>query len=180
MPLFALLRLASIARRRHRQSLVLLAAWPQLHAWATSHAPSVRRAAFAVRHQCSLSLCTTMSDETAIKWKKVAKSIRTCLEHNNAKQNLASDDRQLFLDNLKRDTSTVSRLHKFLDARGESKSGEFRDSANSRFQNFCQKKRAHPREEQTKAEERRKRWIEACFHGAPTCGIEELLQDDEE
>ena len=79
-----------------------------------------------------------MSDETAIKWKRVAKSIRTCLEHNKAKQKLASDDWQLFLDNLRRDTSTVSRPHKFLDARGESKNGEFRDSVNSRFQNFCQ------------------------------------------
>ena len=53
---------------------------------------------------------------------------------------MAFDDWQLFLDNLKRDTSIASRLHKVLGERGESKNGEFRDSVNSRFQNLCQNK----------------------------------------
>ena len=81
-----------------------------------------------------------MSDENAIKWRKVAKSVKTCLENSKTRQNLATDDWQLFLENLKRDTSTIQRLYKFLEARGESKNGEFRDSGTSRLQNFCQNK----------------------------------------
>ena len=153
---FALSQPAFTARRRHCQASVLLAAWTQLQARFANRVPSVRHAASAARLQCSWSSCTTMSDEIVVKWKAVAKAIRSCLEHNKTKQNMASDDWQLFLDNLKRDTSIVSRLHKLLGVRRESKNGEFRDSANSRFQNFCQNKELIREKNVKKRDKRRK------------------------
>ena len=96
-----------------------------------------------------------MSDDIAVKWNKIANPIKECLKNNKAKLNMASDDWQLFLDSL-RDTSTVSKLHKYLGVRGESRGGEFRDSVNSRFQNFCQNKELIREKNSKKREKKRK------------------------
>ena len=79
-----------------------------------------------------------MSDEPETRWKRVQKSLKAITETNKKRLALSSEEWHLFLKTLKKDARAVEKLSKFLDARGESKNGEFRDSANARLTNFCQ------------------------------------------
>ena len=84
-----------------------------------------------------------MSDGPETRWKRVQKSLKNITDSNKKRQALSSEDWHLFLRTLKRDTRAVEKLSKFLDVRGESKTGEFRDSANARLTNFCQNLEKH-------------------------------------
>ena len=71
------------------------------------------------------------------RWRRVQKSLKVLTENTKQRQALSNDGWHLFLKNLKKETRAVEKLFKFLEAWGESKNAESRDSVNARLPNFC-------------------------------------------
>ena len=94
-----------------------------------------------------------MSDEHSLKWKSVDKSLKKILIDMPSVKAMSKEEWHNFLRFLKEDKQGVSRMHKLIQASGDSKRSQFHDSATSGLGNFLSdKEKSSKKEEATKTE----------------------------
>ena len=93
----------------------------------------------------------TMSDDFAIKWNMVDKSLKKILLDTPTVKSMGKDEWHKFLRTVKEDKHGVGRLHKLIQAGGDSKKSQFHDSANSRLGKYvCDKDKPQKKKETDK------------------------------
>ena len=98
-----------------------------------------------------------MSDEYSKKWKSVDKSLKNVLLEMPSVKAMNKDEWYKFLKTVKEDKQGVARMHKLIQAGGDSKKSQFYDSATSRLgKYFSDKEKAEKKPEDKKAEKKEK------------------------
>ena len=94
----------------------------------------------------------TMSDDFAIKWKVVDKSLKEILLDTPTVKSMSKDEWHKFLRSVEEDKHGVGRLHKLIQAGGDSKKSQFHDLANSRLGKYVSDKEKPQKKEETDKE----------------------------
>ena len=81
-----------------------------------------------------------MSNEYAIKWKAVDKSLKKALVDQPIVRAMPQEEWHHFLRTIKEDKHGVQRMHKLILASGDGKKSQFHDSALSRLGKFRSEK----------------------------------------
>ena len=99
----------------------------------------------------------TMSDEYSKTWKSVDKSLKNVLLEVPSVKAMNKDEWYKFLKTVKEDKKGVARMHKMIQAGGDSKKSHFYDSATSRLGKYLSdKEKAQKKPEDKKAEKKEK------------------------